>query len=250
MKNPLLDYFGGKWRIANRLIDIFPEHKSFVDPMCGAGSILFKKQPSKNEIINDKHNEIVNLFHVLRENRKELEDKLKLTPYSRSEYETARVASVDTIEQARRTMVKAWFGIGDSIDRKTGFKVSLTKHGASTGAWVSLVDFIGLYAERLRPVIIENLDYIEVIKRYDKIDTFFYLDPPYVLSTRSRKHAYRHDWNDDDQHKFIEVVGKLSGKAMISGYDSEIYRKLGWNRKEFSSRSQKKKTTEVVWMNY
>lgn len=245
---PALDYFGGKWKHANKIIETFPEHKTFVDVFCGAASITIRKPRSKNEIINDINNELTDFFYVLRDQNVELREALKKTPYSREEYFRCREFSHNKVEQARRTVVKSWFGIGDSLDNQTGFRVSLSQGGSTTDPWLTYVDYLHLYAERLRGVIIENLDYKEIFNRYDKEDTLFYLDPPYILSTRSKKHAYKFDWTDKDHHELLGELTKIKGKYVLSGYDSDKYSNLNADKKSFSATSQKGKRTEVLWI--
>ena len=246
-KRPMLDYYGGKWRLAPKIIKLFPEHKTFVDVFCGAGSILMRKPKSKNEIINDLHDEVINLFEVLRSDAAALRNQLKATPYSRAEYKRARVQSDDKLEQARRTIVKSWFGIGDSLDNITGFRVSITQRGSMANAWLDYVDFLELYQSRLRSVIIEKLDYQDILKRYDKPGTLFYLDPPYLKATRNKKHAYLHDWTEADHVELIELLKSVDCSFILSGYDSELY-DLPWLEKfELAARTQKRSATEIVW---
>lgn len=248
MRRPALDYFGGKWKMASKIIAHFPPHKTFVDVFMGAASITLRKPRSKNEILNDLNHEVTNFFGVLRDRNFELRTLLKKTPYSREEYRRAREPHNDPLEQARRTVVKAWFGIGDSLDNETGFRVSLSQGGSTTEPWVSYVDYLQLFSERLRGVIIENLDYRELLKRYDKPDTLFYFDPPYIESKRSKKHAYKFDWNLADHVEFIERIQALEGMAIVSGYMGEPYDKLPWPTVNFQAMSQSDARTEYLWL--
>jgi DNA adenine methylase len=249
VKRPLLDYFGSKWRLASHIIPHFPEHKTYVEVFCGAASILFKKEPSRNEIINDIHNEIQNLFYCLRTDALRLENMLALTPYSRTEYKLAREPVVEPFEKARRTIIKSWFGIGDSLDNATGFRVSLTQKGSVTAPWVIYKKQLHEYAKRLEQVIIECLDYRELIRRYDKPDTLFYLDPPYVTETRNKLNAYLHEWNNNDHRELVETLNKINGKFVLSGYENKIYEPLKARKIVIKSRTQKSSSEEVLWIN-
>lgn len=219
-----------------------------MDVFCGAASITLRKPRSKNEIINDISGEVINFFEVLRDRNLELKVLLQKTPYGRDEYDRCREPSEDSLEQARRSVVKSWFGIGDSLDNKTGFRVSLSQGGSTTAPWLTYVDYLHLYAERLRGVIIENLDYREVIKRYDKPDTLFYFDPPYVESTRTKKHAYKFDWNDADHLELIELLPKINGRFVLSGYASDLYAGLGFERHSFMAHTQSINREEFLWI--
>lgn len=251
MNRPALDYYGGKWKHAGKIIAQFPEHKTFVDVFCGAASITLRKPRSKNEIINDLNGEIVSFFEVLRDRNSELRTLLERTPYSREEYQACREVSDDKMEQARRTVVKAWFGIGDSLDNETGFRVSLSQGGSTTAPWLTYVDYLHAYANRLRGVIIENLDFAEVLERYDKPDTLFYLDPPYSKELRSKKHAYKFDWKAEDHFRLFDCIANLQGQFILSGYLSGPYVDLDYYRTNFTARtnSNTQSQEEYLWSN-
>lgn len=251
MNRPALDYYGGKWKHAGKIIAEFSEHKTFVDVFCGAASITLRKPRSKNEIINDINGEVVGFFKILRDHNSELKTLLEKTPYSRDEYLACREFSDNEMEQARRSVVKAWFGIGDSLDNKTGFRVSLSQGGSTTAPWLTYVDYLHTYANRLRGVIIENLDYTEILERYDKEDTLFYLDPPYSKELRSKKHAYRFDWDLADHERLFAKIANLKGQFILSGYLSGPYSELKYFRKQFTARtnSNTKSQEEYLWSN-
>lgn len=98
VKNAILKYPGGKWRIGDWIISHFPEHKIYVEPFFGSGACFFKKQPSYIETINDLNGDIVNLFRVCREHPDELAKLINMTPYSREEFEYCYEHSDEPIE--------------------------------------------------------------------------------------------------------------------------------------------------------
>lgn len=124
-----------------------------------------------------------------------------------------------------------------------------------------------LLCERLAGVAIECRDWRDIIKLYDRPETFFYLDPPYLPKTR-RTGGYRHELSDPDHQDLVEALNRIQGKVMLSGYPSELYDSLDWRKVEWDvtcaaagrtrasgligkgTVSEKQKRTECVWMNY
>jgi hypothetical protein len=107
---PLLKYHGGKWLLAPWILSYMPEHKVYVEPFGGGGSVLLRKNRAHEEVYNDLDREIVNLFRVVRDNGNDLRRKLELTPYSREEFELSYEPTDDPIEKARRTVVRSFMG--------------------------------------------------------------------------------------------------------------------------------------------
>jgi DNA adenine methylase len=62
VKNPLLNYHGGKWAIAPKITSLFPPHNTYVEPFGGGGAVLLFKERSHTEVYNDLDDNIVNLF--------------------------------------------------------------------------------------------------------------------------------------------------------------------------------------------
>ena len=110
MKSPL-KWYGGKQKIASRILQLFPAHRTYVEVFGGAGHLLLQKQPSKVEVFNDLDNDVVNLFRVLRDHKaaQRLAILLELTPYARAEHEHCRENAElesDPVERARMLLVR------------------------------------------------------------------------------------------------------------------------------------------------
>ena len=113
---PMLRWHGGKWMLAPWIIENMPAHRIYVEPYCGAASVLFRKPRAYSEVINDLDGEVTGLFRVLRDRAaaKELERLLRLTPFARTEFDESYTASLDPVEQARRTIVRSFMGFGSN----------------------------------------------------------------------------------------------------------------------------------------
>ncbi len=271
---PVLRYHGGKWRLAPWIISHFPEHRVYVEPFGGAASVMLQKSRSYAEIYNDLDSEVVNVFRALRnsEAAQELERLIRLTPFSRDDFEAAYTPSEDSIEQARRTILKAFAGHGsDSIHRgkasdlgmftrvcqwkaNTGFRSDSNRSGTTPAHdWKHYPEQIVRFWERLQGVVIENRPALKVITQYDYPDALIYADPPYVLEARrDSRHGYRHEMSNDNHRELAEVLHAVQGMVIISGYSSQLYDQelySDWRRCERHNRTlgNGDGATEVLW---
>jgi DNA adenine methylase len=83
----VLKYPGSKWNIASKLVELIPEHHSYVEPFFGSGAVLFNKPVSDIETINDLDHDVVNLFRCIQEDADRLSRMVMTTPFSREKYE-------------------------------------------------------------------------------------------------------------------------------------------------------------------
>lgn len=259
---PVLRYHGGKWMLAPWIIAHLPPHRIYVEPFGGAASVLLRKPRSYSEVYNDLDNEIVNLFRILREpaTTKDLINLLRLTPFSRQEFEVSYEPTEDAIEQARRTVFRSFAGFGSAAacGHNTGFRGNSTRSGTTPAHdWANFLDCLTAIVERLRGVIIENRPAAEVIRQHDRADCLHYVDPPYPLGTRTLKghysQVYRHEMTDDEHLKLAALLRSVSGMVVISGYPCELYDKTlywDWHRIERRAHADgARDRTEVLWLN-
>lgn len=138
--------------LAPWIISHFPEHRIYVEPFGGGGSVLLRKPRSYAEVYNDLDSEIVNLFRIVRERGDELARALRFTPYSREEYLATAETSEDPLERARRTVVRSFMGFSStSIHRNTGFRSDSNRSGTTPAHdWASYPETLSHTMERLR----------------------------------------------------------------------------------------------------
>lgn len=126
-----------------------------------------------------------------------------------------------------------------AIGKSFGFASTTGSNGAGStvAGYLGAIERLPEIHERLRRAQIENRDFRDLIATYDRPSTFFYLDPPYVMSTRKNK-AYNHEMTDRDHQDLVEALLGLQGKAMLSGYANPLYKPLeeaGWQRHDFKA---------------
>lgn len=242
MKRPVLRYFGGKYILADWIISYFPEHRIYVEPFGGAGSVLMQKKRSYAEVYNDLDQCVVTLFKVLRDpdQAKELERVLRLTPFARAEFARAHKIDMEPIELSRQMIIRSFMGFGaDSVsnmNKATGFRSNSNRSGTTPAHdWVNYPDTIKDFTERLMGVVIENRDFDPIIKTHDSEETLFYVDPPYPKETRKEQHGYKFDFDSMDEHKrLIESLLGCKGMVILSSYANTAYddiaRHYSWTR--------------------
>jgi DNA adenine methylase len=102
-------------------------------------------------------------------------------------------------------------------------------------AWWNAIDGLDAVHHRLQSVKVLNRPSLEVLRSEDTPATLFYLDPPYLHETRSANEVYRDEMTDDDHRELLDTIRSLKGKAMLSGYPSDLYDTAlaSWNRHAF-----------------
>jgi DNA adenine methylase len=254
-------YHGGKFRLAPWIVSFFPEHECYIEPFGGAASVLMHKTRSYAEVYNDLDGETVNVFKVLQDPKlsQRLIEACILTPFAREEFVTSYEKSEDPVEQARRTLFRseAGFGSGGSSGHNTDFRSdSKRSYSLASHLWQKYPERIASFCQRLSGVIIENKPAIDVIKAHDGINALHFIDPPYVLDTRvlSSGKVYRHEMTDNDHVELLDVLLKVQGHVVLSGYDHPLYNDMlsGWDKHSKKARISSGRGTgtriENIWI--
>lgn len=244
-RKPAVKWHGSKWRLASWILEFMPEvhkHDVYVENFGGNAAVLLQKPRSRIEVYNDKDLEIYNFFWCLRNFEHMLIDAIKKTPYHVEEWEayikdwseldkTAIGENWLPIEKARRFYAYAQMSImGPSVSWTNGFrrqKQLRTKGRALTPAaqTFSQTEHLHIISSRLKGVVFEKQDAMQLACLYDDPATLFYMDPPYLETTRSRlEPAYKHEMASRESHlQFLDTARRLQGMVLISSYESDLY---------------------------
>lgn len=252
----LIKYPGSKWRIADWIISFFPEHHSYLEPFFGSGAVLFHKERSHIETINDMDGDVVNFFDWVKRDPERLASAVWKTPYSRKEYDRSFQKQKDDFQRALSFCVKLNMGHGfRTSGGKVGWKMDVQgrERAYALRDWNQFPERIIEAAVRLKEVQIECRPALDVISRFNFENVLIYADPPYLLETRYGK-QYRQEMSKKDHIELLEVLMESKAKVILSGYESSIYDKMldGWEKAYIENITQnpKKKRSEVIYMNF
>jgi DNA adenine methylase len=262
---PVFKCHGGKYYLVQWIISHFPENHvemTYVEPFCGGANILLNKEKSKIEIINDLDVNIVDIYRALRDEPKEFIRRLNLCKYCEDTFNRAIKKSStpfgDYLDHAINEFVLRRMSRGGM---KKAFACSNRTRGGQPGdvnAWMTAIKNLPFLSERLQEVYVLNKTAIEVIQAFNNPNTMIYCDPPYLHETRVSKAVYSSEMNTDDHIELSHTLNNFSGKVIISGYASPLYKRLykGWNveKKKIVNHSSQQKSkenkTEIIWKNY
>jgi DNA adenine methylase len=254
--HPPIRWLGGKWRIADWIISTFPPHTAYVEAFGGGANVLLQKPPSRLEIYNDLDSDVVNFFTVLRSIPRKLVEQIELTPFAREELESTGAPSSDSLERARRFFVRCWqsFQPGSGYDKNPSwrFQKSWARGKSTINEW-NTTDHLWNVAKRLKHVQFENRPALEVIQRFDHPTTLFYIDPPYLASTRSMsaQTRYKYELGLKEHRELARVLRNVTGMVVLSGYGSSLYDELysGWSRiAKTTTTNGNSVATEFLWL--
>jgi len=228
-ERPPFSYYGGKQRIASKIVPYIPRHTVYVEPFSGAGTIMFKKQTPLitnthhyREVLNDTNNYVVNFFKVLQDKDKanELISKLKLTPKSRTIFNKIenKIKSNNfdnDIDKAYCFYYKIMLSFSNIFNGAYGYNLKARNIGVT---YYKKVNNLENYIERMRYVEIENLDALTILDKYDSANTFFYIDPPYPNTEQGHYKGY----SIEDYTKLINKLKTIKGSFILSCYRQGI----------------------------
>lgn len=261
-KTIAFNYFGSKFTWIDKLYAHFPKDIIHFVDLFGGSLAVSLNYPFKGIITaNEINSEITNFFEVLRDREDELLRLLNLTPVSKLEYDNSWEPSENKLEAARRFYVRArqsFFSLG--IQRKNkGWHMAKTQSNAIGGEtvskWNNALPKLYEVAYKLRQIQITNFHYADCIKKIDFPGAFFYCDPPYVKESRASFNDYKYEFTKNDHIDLADQLHNIKGKAMVSGYNSDLYDELykNWNKVMFPIKKNNIRSSEVqevIWINY
>jgi len=248
-----VSWLGGKRLLRKTIIGKMPQHHCYVEAMCGGAWVLFGKEPSQVEVMNDLDHELINFYKIVKEHpdalKKELSGELVSRELFNQRKEELKGEEIDRIKKAGAFyyVLKCSYG---GMRQTFGYSRKEKPH-------LNLKEvnrIIHDSYERLLRVYIENLEYQELIPRYDSEETLFFFDPPYDTPTSKR---YYRSWSKKDYEVFKEYLTGIKGKFIVTINKSpnfmDLFKQFKIEIVETSysvQKSKPKKVNELLIMNY
>jgi DNA adenine methylase len=214
---------GGKSKLVDKLLPLFPTHKGYVEVFGGSAIMLLSKDPSKWEILNDFDSNLMNFWSVVQKAHDQFISSFEWELVSRERYEEYKIKYKngnydDAIERAKifYYLVKAGFG----ADMKN--PVFGAAKDKSRLRLKDIEDDIKEAHARLQNVTIENKSFEDIFRIYDDKDTFFYLDSPY----RNTKQYATGKFTDEMFAKLAECCKSAKGKWLYTINNDEYIKEL------------------------
>ena len=257
LKTPI-SYYGGKQTMLPHILPLIPRHVVYTEAFCGGCAVLFAKEPSDCEVINDLNAELINFYRVAQTDYEALKLEIDATAHSRALHSHAR--HIYDFPQFFTPVQRAWavwvctkLGFASMIDGTFGYDRS----GTTTLKLFNARDqFTEYLCKRLDRVIIENENGLNVIQRYDCPGAFHFVDPPYVNSDCGH---YAGSFNEQNLRELLEVLSRCEGKFMLTMFPHdgihEFAGRCGWKihrveRRITASKESRRRQEEWMITNY
>lgn len=103
MSTPIIPWMGGKRRLADRLIPLFPPHECYVEVFAGGAALYFMRpQAAPVEILNDINGDLVTLYRVVQNHLEEFVRQFKWALSCRQVFEWQKMTRLETLTDIQR----------------------------------------------------------------------------------------------------------------------------------------------------
>lgn len=279
----MLSYIGGKSKIGKWIVEYYLEDmETYVETFGGMFWCFFnmdlEKFPNLKRVVYNDFNPLnYNLFKCV-QNPSELQRALDNIPVQEYGTFVTDISYKDRFREFQTELFSSGFTINYpdyEVAAKYVYVVTQVFSGSKPET-SSFIDLKGKYRSKylafrdklsntkwvehfLKISNVENLDFQQVIEKYDSPSTYIYLDPPYW---KTENYYSNHDFDRKDHERLSEVLNQVQSKFSLSYYDFDLLHEwypestFRWERKKFAKAAAAKKGTkqnlgeELLIMNY
>lgn len=219
---PPFAWVGGKSKVAKKIVELMPQHSSYIEVFGGSLAVLYAKQRlgyKYTEVINDFNADLINLHTIIQTRPQSLQIELQKMLISRDIF-----TAIKTGEIQPRNKIQAaafyFYCIANSFGAMRN-SFAMVKRARTPK---NIYKDFSIYSKRLQKVVIENRDFRSLIKQYDHKEALFYIDPPYVGTEKYYQNT--RTFSLQDHKDLCEILGGIKGKFILSYNDCDLIREL------------------------
>jgi DNA adenine methylase len=282
----MISYIGGKKRMQTWINSFIPKDiETYVESFSGQFWIFFgmslEEYPNLKKVVYNDFNPLnYNLYRCVRNHQKLLEECENLIVQQKDVFPTNPICK-NNFDRFQKEIYSEDLIIGDEPNYEIAAKYVYVLTQVFSGAnpeKSKFIDLKGKYHSKFtsfknklkdkkwqrmfeRIDFVENMDFEEVIKKYDSQTTYFYNDPPYYIVGEGDYYS-NHDFDRDDHERLANCLKNIQGKFSLSYYDFVLLHEwfpedqYRWEKKEFAKAAAAKKGKsqnmgeELLIMNY
>jgi DNA adenine methylase len=244
---PIFKSYEGRANIGKWILQHFPENYQnmcYLEPYCGGATLLFLKEKSLTEVINDIDLNIISIYQSLRNEPKEFIKRLNHYKYCEDTFDKikSKKNQEDYLEQS----------IYEYILKKMSKSELKNKFSnINQSNWKKSIQDLSKISSRLEEVFIFNKKAIDIISKFNSKNCLLYCDPPFLYENKTSKKVYSSEMEVEDHIKLSHLLNSFKGKVIISGVNSPLYNRLykNWNMFKYKNKIKGKKP-EIIWKNF
>lgn len=279
----MFPYIGGKAHHVKWMDPLFPNSfPTFVEVFGGAGWVSVKSDKvaqSTTRVYNDFNPLLANVFECFRRDPAAVLAKMDSIPKSNlglyKQFQRELFGALDwtAVTLGDLDLCVKYLYLQTQVFAGTPLSTTNVPYFTETkagGKYPSKYDTLRnklsnhKFTDRLTQITaVEQMDCIDLIKKYDSLDTFFYVDPPYY----NMEFYYSKDFPREKHKELADTLANIQGKFALSYYDFDdlklfypetqftwhqqsVYRSAATRSGKDKNYKTKSKGTEVLIMNY
>jgi len=281
-----ISYIGGKKKMQNWIVPFIPKDiETYIECFSGQFWIFFgmdlEEYPNLKKVVYNDFNPLnYNLYNCVRNHNRLLEECNKLVVQEKDVFPTNPIC-VDNFNNFQKEIYSEDLVIDSTPNYELAAKYVYVLTQVFSGANPQKSKFIDLkgkyhskftsFKNKLKDskwqkmfesiTNVENMDFGDVIDKYDSPETYIYADPPYYIVGEGSYYS-KHDFTREDHLRLADKLKSIKGKFSLSYYDfpllSEWFPKdeYVWEKKLFAKTAAAKKGVsqnmgeELLIMNY
>lgn len=280
----MISYIGGKARIGKWIVPFIPNDiETYIEPFAGMYWVFFnmdlKNYPKLKTVVYNDYNGLNANLMLCSLQYDKLWDELSKYPCQQLKIENTPPEYREMFNIYQKEIFDESYIIGDepNFDAAAKYVYVLTQvFSGSRPETSSYTDYKGKYRCKIlifmdklkkqayrdhfdKITFVENMDFADVVKKYDSPTSYFYMDPPYW---KTENYYSNHDFDRSDHERLANTLFNINGKFSLSYYQFELLKEwfprdmYNWQLKKFkkaaAAKAGKPQTTgsELLIMNY